>query len=335
MPGAAIFNNYGPNAAAQGLAQAQAFNTPPGGNAYGSVPEAVSPQASQNTAIGGNLANINQLYQLATGIGGASGAGAMAGLNAALPGAGSGLESALGVAKTDLTGQVPQDVINLLQQQGAERGIATGTGGSGDSNAAYMQALGLTSLGQQQTGIQDLSSVIGATPQGPAFNPASMLVTPGEQLGQANYNATLASAPDPRSAALTNLAALNAGRGASGGGGRMPAGLPDPTGISSNSMASNIYGPLGGFTPATGGAGALTQGNMYGSSGGGQDANGLLPGQPGYDARTDPSSPAYKGNDTYGAGFGSPQSAAFLPSGGNLQSVYDTQGQAGAFSPYD
>jgi hypothetical protein len=287
MPGARTFNTYGPNAAEQGLADAAAFNAP--ARAFGSVPSPVSPQASQSNAIGGNLANINQLYSLATGIGGASGAGAAAGLNAALPGATSALESGLGVANSEVAGQLPPDVIRLLGQQAAERGVSTGTSGSPDSNAAYLQALGLTSLDLSNTGIGNLSRLIGSTPQGPAFNPASMLVNPSEQLGQENFNSMLEAAPDPRAAAMANVAALNAGRG--GGGSRLAPPMPDPT-ITSNPTPSSVYGPLGPFPPAPTGSPAtpaLTFGNM-----GGYDANGNAPGSPNYDPTTDPTNPQYQ-----------------------------------------
>ena len=75
-----------------------------------------------------------------------------------------------------LKGQLPQDVINQIGQQAAERGISGGSPGSPNSNAAYLRALGLNSLQMQQQGNQNLSTAIGDTPVSPLFNPASMIV---------------------------------------------------------------------------------------------------------------------------------------------------------------
>lgn len=60
----------------------------------------------------------------------------------------------------ETAGEVPSDVINLLQQQGAERNSVTGAG----SNAAYLRSLGLTSLGLMDQGQKDLESILPATP---------------------------------------------------------------------------------------------------------------------------------------------------------------------------
>src|SRR5580698_7616806 len=85
------------------------------GGAYGSTPAPVDPQAAQTAAIGGNLSNLSNLYQLATGMGTASGAGASANLNAALPGATSALGQELGVAQSDLAGQISPSTLNNLE----------------------------------------------------------------------------------------------------------------------------------------------------------------------------------------------------------------------------
>lgn len=239
-PGAATFITTGPNAAAQGLADANAFNRGTG-NPYGRVPSSVSPQTAQANSIGGNLAQLSQLYSLATGMGAASGSGAAANLNTALPGATDALGNALNVSKSEVSGQLPPDVINLIQQQAAERGIATGTAGSPNNDAAMLRALGLTSLDLSNTGIGNLSRVIGSTPTGPQFNPASQLIDPGQQLEQQNFNAALAAAPDPTAAALTNVAALNAGRG-SGGSLRLPGPSPlqaSPTGPTYSNVSAS------------------------------------------------------------------------------------------------
>lgn len=75
-----------------------------------------------------------------------------------------------------LKGQLPQDVINQISQQAAERGVGNGMTGGPNTNSAYLRALGLNSLQMQQQGNQNLSAAINDTPVAPLFNPASMIV---------------------------------------------------------------------------------------------------------------------------------------------------------------
>jgi hypothetical protein len=89
-------------------------------------------------------------------------------------------------------------VQNLLAEQSAERGVSTGEApGSPNTNAAYLQALGLTSLGQEQQGQTNLSQLIGETPTGASYNPASSFVTPAQQQDAAQAVQTAQAAPDP------------------------------------------------------------------------------------------------------------------------------------------
>jgi hypothetical protein len=75
-----------------------------------------------------------------------------------------------------LKGQLPQDVINQISQQAAERGIATGSPGSNNANAAYLRALGLNSLGMMGQGSQELSRSIADTPVPQLWNPLSLQI---------------------------------------------------------------------------------------------------------------------------------------------------------------
>lgn len=79
--------------------------------------------------------------------------------------------------KQQLAGEVPADVRNLLQQQGAESNVVSGR----DTNAAYLRALGLTSLGQEQAGQGNLSAAVARNPVAPIFDPSSQLITPYQQ----------------------------------------------------------------------------------------------------------------------------------------------------------
>lgn len=77
---------------------------------------------------------------------------------------------------SNLRGEIPPDVLRLLQQQAAERGVATGSPGSDNTNASYLQALGLTSLGLQEQGQKGLTAAVDRTPVPQLFNPASLFV---------------------------------------------------------------------------------------------------------------------------------------------------------------
>jgi hypothetical protein len=95
----------------------------------------------------------------------------------ALPGFTNMLGQMSGTIGQQLAGQVPSDVLNQIMQQAAERGIATGgMPTSPNSNAAYLRALGLTSMGIQQQGMQNLGSAISMLPVPEMLNPASIMV---------------------------------------------------------------------------------------------------------------------------------------------------------------
>jgi hypothetical protein len=111
----------------------------------------------------------------------------------------------------NLAGTLSPDVIAQMQQAGAERGIATGTEGSGSNNAAYLKALGLTSMQLQQLGHTQLTEAMGRTPI-----QQTQLGT--QKTDQGAAAAVYASAPNP---ALMQQASMNAA-GAGMGAGRTP-----------------------------------------------------------------------------------------------------------------
>lgn len=76
-----------------------------------------------------------------------------------------GAYQGLPVIQQQLTGQLPRDVQANINQMGAERGIATGMPGSAATNAATMKALGLTSMGLQQQGLENLNAAYHTFPQ--------------------------------------------------------------------------------------------------------------------------------------------------------------------------
>lgn len=193
--------------------------------AYGGIPSVPNPGGTQLDTLGNNLGALGTLGTLATGVGAASGAGAGANLGANLPGATSSLATGLGNVNQLLAGNIPDDVKKLLYQSAAERGVSMGSPGAPNTDASLLRSLGLTSLGLQGQGISQLGQLIGMTPQGPQFNPSSMLLDPNQQQMWQYLANMLKAAPIPGVAGAANLAALrnaiSTGRGATGGDGTL------------------------------------------------------------------------------------------------------------------
>lgn len=94
-----------------------------------------------------------------------------------LPGYSSNLGLRASNTRNFLRGQLPADVIQQIQQQGTERGVATGVrGDSPNANAAWRRSLGLTSLGLMGQGSQQLSQEIEDTPVPEIWNPLSLYI---------------------------------------------------------------------------------------------------------------------------------------------------------------
>lgn len=181
-------------------------------NAYGSIPVAPPITSTAPGATSGAITQGNLVYNQ-------------------LPGYADSLANIGANIGSMSRGEVPTDVTNLLARQAAERGIATGSPGSPNSNASYLQALGLTSLGLQNQAVSTLGNVLPLLPgaaisQNPNFYPST-----GQQYEADLQKAIFAAAPDPAQAAAAKLGAAssgyNAGAGAFMGGGGLPyAGLP-------------------------------------------------------------------------------------------------------------
>lgn len=242
--------NYGTNSPATGVLAPVAPANQPAPNtystAYGGIPQLPNPTTTAANAITGNQANLPAINTLTTGTAQANAAGAGAAVAANLPGYGAMTQQASTNIGAELGGQLPADVIAQIQQQAAERGVATGSPGSPNSTASYLQSLGLNSLQLTEQGNQDLSAAVARTPTGPAVNAANMLVTPAQEqsasAGQSIYNA----APVPSAAGAANLAAQQAGRAA----GATAAGQPQlPT--APTAPGTPVYSGQQGTTPQT------------------------------------------------------------------------------------
>jgi len=240
--------------------------------AYGGVPQVPSPTSTAYDVLQGNLANLGSIYDLAGGLNQFGAQQARGQYEANLPGYDQLVAQSSNDILANLKGQVPDDVIAQLQQQAAERGISTGTAGGANVGAQYLKALGLTSLGQETLGQQQLTAAVQRTPTSPLFNTSSMLVTPEQQQAAAMAANLYASAPSPQAAAAEAerkaLEGIKAGAAASGAGttigGTLAGGAPaaGPTasqfGPAVTPTGTYVYGGLGGGTAATPVAGAGT-----------------------------------------------------------------------------
>lgn len=161
----------------------------------------------------------------------------------------------------ELAGGVPDDVIKLLQQQTAEGAPGTGV----NPMAAYARLLGITSMGQQRAGEQDLSAAYARNPAAPTFDPTTQLLTPGQAgqlaLGQQQQNLAAQSEAD-RVALEQQRLALESAR-AGGGGGYGGAGPTSPFDPFITSVPN--YGPDQAYFAATPGYGfsPSTSGETY------------------------------------------------------------------------
>jgi hypothetical protein len=238
-PGAATFTTYGPNAAAQGLAEAQAFNGGVAGAgsggpaAYGSVPAPVQPYSTGPMDTSAAIGAGTQVYSQ-------------------LPGYQNDLTTAGANISSELAGQLPSDVTAQLAESAAEGGVSTG----GASGAAYLKALGLTSLGLENTGLSNLESLLPTLPGASIAGNPNLYVTPAQTYEAGVQNSVWGAAPQPAAAAAAGLAATQSGFGAGAGSVR-----PSPVAPATAPTAVPTAAP----SPVTASGSGVDQGNAPGS----------------------------------------------------------------------
>lgn len=194
----------------QTLAGAQPYNYNP---SFGGIPSTTSPGYSAGQAIESNIANLGRASDLASQVNAYNRGNFYAGIPNYT---GMAAQSSANIGSA-LRGELPEDVIGAIQQQAAERGISTGAYGSPNANAAYLRALGLTSLDQQRFGEQALTGAVARGTQAPYFAPQLSFVSPQMQIEAQAGADVLNAAPIPSYAANTNrqaaLSGLNTGFG--------------------------------------------------------------------------------------------------------------------------
>jgi len=166
--------------------------------------------------------------------------------------------------QSETAGVLPDDVKRQIEQAAAERGVATGSPGSDNSNASMLQALGLTSLDLTNLGQTNLLRQLPALPGAPIAANPGFYVTPQQQYESGLQNSLFQSAPDPMAAGKAGMAAAAAGFGAGRGGAGGPA-LPGfDTTAQDNWWNQPGPGTAGGGSTAPGGGGTYIGGVYYG-----------------------------------------------------------------------
>jgi hypothetical protein len=213
-------------------------------------------------AIGADVGSLGSLYNLSSGVNDFNQAALVKQLQTSIPNYNALVTQQSTNIGNELGGQVPTDVINELLQKGAERGIATGGAGSPNANAAYMRALGLTSLDLTKMGEQGLSTAIGESPKAPLFDLSKMFVSPSDEQQAQLWANIYGAAPQPKNAAL---AAQNAARsGFNAGAGSVP-GIASPGSGVPSSFANNWYDPQQIVAGSTGGGTSYGGETYYGN----------------------------------------------------------------------
>lgn len=242
-----------------------------------------------------------------------------------------------------LRGEVPQDVLNQLSQQAAERGISRGIQGSQASNADYLRGLGLTSLGLQKYGEEALTGATHRLDAVKQFDPTTFSVTPEAQYNAMTQANVLGAAPDPEAVYQRGKADLAAGSGA---GTRTGGQTIDPSGIGAGGTGKKTNMAAPSWGPVVGGYGTRPDHSQV-SSYSPWDINGNWIG--GSNAANNPSSdfgaigtfdeaPSYASPWSYtGAGSQGYTGAAspIDPYGGNYMDFTGGFGGTGGFDPED
>lgn len=167
---------------------------------FGGIPGVPNPVTSAGEAVAGNLANFEDLARLT----GRTNELMFGQYTGRLPGYSDLAAASSGNIAAQLRGELPQDVINLIGQQAAERGIGAGVSGSQFSNADYLRSLGLTSLAQKQAGETAFTGALGRLKDIPTFDPSSMFTKPEDVYGAGLQRNIFASAPLPSAANAYN-----------------------------------------------------------------------------------------------------------------------------------
>jgi hypothetical protein len=146
----------------------------------------VSLQEEQKKSIEGNRSVLPELMGLAREVNAFNQEETMKAREASLPGYKNVLAKTQEQLMSQLKGEIPKDVQDLIQNQAAARSLGGGYGGSGASRNLVARDLGLTSLGIVDKGLAAADRWLTTGSRfltGPTFDVTSAFITPMQQAG--------------------------------------------------------------------------------------------------------------------------------------------------------
>lgn len=146
--------------------------------------ERIDLQEQQRKSVLGNQTLLPELQNLGTQVNKYNQAEALRMRRESLPGYENMLGKTSELIQSQLAGEVPQDVQDLVQNQAAARSLGGGYGGSSMAKALQARDLGLTSYGITQQGLASADRWLRTGSQfltAPTFDVTSAFVTPMQQ----------------------------------------------------------------------------------------------------------------------------------------------------------
>lgn len=178
--------------------------------------KAISTTDEMRKAIEGNQANFGRASKLASDVNAANQEQMLAMFRNAIPGFDKiqGLQS--DVIQSQLKGEIPQSLVDLIQNSTAANALSRGVGGSGFQANLFKSGLVREGLAQTQRGLDSAARWIGQTASFSLpnmFNIGSMFVTPQQRIEVATHDrdfkfqrdwlkSQIRAAPDPTLSAI-------------------------------------------------------------------------------------------------------------------------------------
>jgi hypothetical protein len=210
-----------------------------GGGGYNPQTSAYTGLATAQQAPASNLENASSITAITNLIDSLNRSAQTSANQARVPNAPALEQASSGNIGSELSGQIPASVLAQIGEAAGERGVATGSPGSPNANAAWARALGLTSLDLTNMGQQNLSAAYARNPAAPLYDPSQMLLSPAQAGSLGLQGAELG---------------LNASRagGGGGGGGRGGGGYSQPTTSTASTPYYGSYATGDEYTPTPG-----------------------------------------------------------------------------------
>ncbi len=145
----------------------------------------INAQDEQKRAIAGNQSALPAAEKLASGVNDFNSQELMKMLRVAIPNYDDLVSKSTNLISSELSGQVPKDVQDRIQQNAASRAISGGYAGSGMHGNLNARDLGLTSLDMTQKGLDSANkwmTMAGAMTKANQFDVSNMFITPQQQI---------------------------------------------------------------------------------------------------------------------------------------------------------